>query len=182
MDQNTRAVYDYLCGQEKSLKEWSMGAQCYKRMVEFVGAKFPGRRDLRILEIGTCRGLSALLLSQFGDVYTLDVQTYDGMQKVLDDCPRIPGSGSIVRLVSRSQDRARGLVYAIRFDLAFIDGCHVYDHVRRDVSFARSVSSTIVFHDYNAEKFPGCVKAIDECRSGAKFTWKPDCSLAMAEW
>lgn len=182
MDQNTRAVYDYLCKQDRALKEWSMGAACYRRMTEFLETKFKGAVDLRILEIGTCRGLSALLLARFGTVFTLDVQTYDGMQKVMDEVPKLPGQGAIVRVVSRDPDEARRLVGSMRFDVAFIDGCHVYEWVRRDIAFARTVSDTLVFHDYNAEKFPGCVKAIDECRGGAKFTWKPDCSLAMAEW
>ena len=114
------------------------------------------RKDLNILEVGTCRGVSTAILAQRGRVLTLDVDARAGTGeaiKVLDvgeRVVRIVGPPSLVRPLVRGP-----------FDLAFIDATHNYENVMRDFAFALLHTNCIIFHDYCGDH-PGVIAAVDE--------------------
>ena len=114
------------------------------------------RKDLNILEVGTCRGVSTAILAQRGRVLSLDVDARAGTGEAIkalavgDRVVRIVGPPSLVRPLVRGP-----------FDLAFIDATHNYENVMRDFAFALLHTSCIIFHDYCADH-PGVIAAVDE--------------------
>ena len=51
------------------------------------------------------------------------------------------------------------------FDVAFIDGLHTYEGVRRDLSMYKQLvkdQGLMIFNDYNTSAFPGVTRAVDE--------------------
>ena len=125
-------------------------------LLRFVDMWFPNRRDLRILEIGTCHGISAALLAMRGDVVTLDL-THKA--DVDDNLTRMQVADRVTCLYGKPAEvrqQVRG-----PFDMAFIDGEHSYNAVRADIAFARTWARHVVLHDYFT-RFRGVMQAIDE--------------------
>ena len=119
-----------------------------------------------ILEIGTCNAVSAVMLSEFGFVITLDVAQKEYAEQVV---AKSPYPRRICRIVARDQVQARYMLsHAVCgadngvFALAFIDAVHDYTNVFNDYCYARLLAERLAFHDYHAEKWPGVVKAVDE--------------------
>ena len=129
---------------------------------------FPGRDALRILEIGTCRGVSACILAERGFVTTLDVATFPETQAIID---LLGPRARIMRLVGPAH-LTRPLLRGWQFDFAFIDSMHEYESVMEDFAFCTLHTRRILLHDYCAHHL-GCVKAVDELRSAVKnATWE----------
>lgn len=113
-------------------------------------------KDLNILEVGTCRGVSSAILATRGRVLTLDMETRHGVGDALraldvgDRVVRLCGPQSLVRPMVRGP-----------FDMCFIDATHNYENVMRDFAFAILHTSRILFHDYCGDH-PGVIAAVDE--------------------
>ena len=113
-------------------------------------------KDLSILEVGTCRGVSSAILAQCGRVLTLDMETRHGVGDALraldvgDRVVRVCGPQSLVRPLVRGP-----------FDMCFIDATHNYENVMRDFAFALLHTNRILFHDYCGDH-PGVIAAVDE--------------------
>jgi hypothetical protein len=150
----------------KEAAKWSIfqnDANADRALFGFLDEWFPNRYDLKILEIGTCRGVSAALLAERGQVTTLDVCAYNETQKVIDAfgmCKRV------TRIVGPPA-QARALVAGQQWDMIFIDGMHEYEPVKTDWQFCRSLSKRILFHDY-CDLHKGVVKLVDEVRQEVK--------------
>jgi predicted O-methyltransferase YrrM len=99
----------------------------------------------RILEIGTCRGVGAAVLSCFADtVVTIDIV---GRGEVPWIMALADAEHRIIPVVTTEAGKQR-LVRALRFDMCFIDGNHKYDWVKADFELVRSLCKQILFHDY----------------------------------
>ena len=118
---------------------------------------FPDRRDLRILEVGSCRCVSASLLADYGHVVTLDMWAYPHSDAVLD---ALKNREKIVRVLG-PPELVRPLIHG-PFDMAFIDAHHDYENIMRDTAFVVRRTNRILYHDYDPKAFPGVVKALDE--------------------
>ena len=126
----------------------------------------PKGGNARILEVGTCRCIGASILAQFGTVYTVDALQYDGTQAVL----KAFGADDKVVRIAGPQAQARALVAGMRFDFAFLDAWHDYQPVLDDFAFLQTVTSRIIFHDYQP-LFEGAMKAMDEIKSNVGGEW-----------
>lgn len=155
-------------------KDWSIGTNGMRDMVKLLYAASPERfssRTMTILEIGTCRSLTSCLMAQVGVVYTLDVAHYAETRGIMEGSPE--GTRSrIVFVTSGDADRGRALLAKIRFDAVFIDGCHAYEAVVKDIAYAANLSDALIFHDYDDRHRDNVVRAVDEFASS--------CTLAYA--
>jgi hypothetical protein len=63
-------------------------------------------------------------------------------------------------------DKVRIVLPIKALDAVYIDALHTYEDVKRDLNDAYAVTKRYILgHDYNIDRFPGCVKAVDEfCR------------------
>ena len=144
-------------------KDWSIGTNGMRDMVKMLHAANPEKfmaRSMTILEIGTCRSLTACLMAQVGIVYTLDVAQYAETRGIMEGAPK--GTRSrIVFLTSGDADLGRNLIAKMRFDAIFIDGCHTYEAVEKDIEFAAPLSDALIFHDYDDRHSENVVLAVD---------------------
>lgn len=141
----------------------------------FLDKWFPNRYNLDILEIGTCRGVSAALLSERGHVTTIDVCAYNETQKVIDAF----GAGNRVTRIVGPPEKARALVSGRQWDMVFIDGMHEYAQVKTDWEFVRTLSKRFLFHDY-CKLHPGVVKLVDEVKASINAEWECRDTFAAA--
>jgi hypothetical protein len=44
----------------------------------------------------------------------------------------------------------------------FIDGCHAYEAVVKDIEYAANLSDALIFHDYDERHAANVVRAVDE--------------------
>lgn len=163
----------------KQAAKWSIfhnDPRADRALMRFLDGWFPNRYDLDILEIGTCRGVSAAFLAERGHVTTLDVCDYAETQSVLD---AFAMASRVTRIIGPA-DKARALVAGRRFDMVFIDGLHEYERVSRDWKFCRGLSDRILFHDY-CPAHPGVVRLVDELKAETDARWDcRDTCAAMA--
>lgn len=136
------------------------------KLLHFVDQWFHGATDLRILEIGTCRGVSAAILAQRGMVVTLDIRQYPETDAVI---AALGGGERIVRLVG-SEPVARNLVRGV-FDVAWIDGKHTRAAVERDFLFCQQFTDAVIFHDYHP-RTPEVIEAVDALKAVTPGVWE----------
>lgn len=127
-------------------------------------------RPLRILEVGTSDGGSALIMASamagyasLGELVTIDIA--DQRSDALRSFVAPP-------LISFMQGDSASLLASMveageRFDLVFIDGGHHYAQVHADWSAARQLADTIIFHD--ALQFKGVDRVIRQIRSSREW-------------
>jgi len=158
------AAISYISSLPLSQKDWSIGTNGMREMVKLLHAANPSlfrARAMTILEIGTCRSLTSCLMAQLGVVYTLDVSHYAETRGIMEGSPE--GTRSrIVFVTSGDADRGRALLSKMRFDAVSIDGCHTYEAVQKDISFAAPLSDALIFHDYDERHAANVVRAVDE--------------------
>lgn len=135
------------------------------KLLSFLDQWFPGRTDLRLLEIGTCRGVSASILARRGSVVTLDIQSYAETDAVI---AALGAEGRIDRLVGPPSE-TRPLVCG-RFHAAWIDGRHTREAVLEDFAFCRRFTDRIITHDH-FERFPGVMAAVRELKAERGGSW-----------
>lgn len=117
-----------------------------------------GHRYNTILEIGTYKGVSAALLSQYCDqLITIDLghgrleETDPGWSRAaLWD---YLGCKNIKLVLLESPDDKTLIVENLKFDFAFIDGAHSYDGVREDFALVNQCGR-VLFHDYDDSGVP----------------------------
>lgn len=108
-------------------------------------------RKVRILEIGTCNGISAALLGQFGIVITLDIrseQTEAGDRQRREIWGFL--SGPVRGILVKDEADKHEAIAAFPFDFAFIDGDHTFDGVQRDWESVKRCGR-VIFHDYRPQ-------------------------------
>jgi len=113
-------------------------------------------KDLNILEVGTCRGVSSAILATRGRVLTIDIDARAGTGEAIK---ALDVGDRVVRMVG-PQSLVRPLVRGA-FDMCFIDATHNYENVMRDFAFALLHTHHILFHDYCGDH-PGVIAAVDE--------------------
>lgn len=108
-----------------------------------------GRRFRTILEIGTLRGVSAIVLAHFAEnVITIDVERNRDLGEIYKWLPRDIGQRIGTVLVPDNDAKARR-VNALNFDFAFVDAGHSELQVSIDFGLCRKCG-IVLFHDYPA--------------------------------
>ncbi len=113
----------------------------------------------RILEIGCWKGRSSTLLAQIARDYGKEFETVDDFSG-LGDLAEAAAAQDVKGTFLAQMD---GLPYRLwhptqllerlrvpgGFGLAYLDGCHEEDAVRRDIEAVRPVTRCLVGHDYS---------------------------------
>ena len=179
------AAIQYVAGLDVKTKDWSIGTGGMREMLRMLYTASPysfENRKMRVLEIGTCRSLTSILFAALGTVYTLDVKYYPETEAILEGAPAGTRS-NIVGIVAGDANKARELVYNMHhiFDAVFIDGCHTYDAVVRDITFADPLSNSLIFHDYDDRHTGNVIPAVNEYaeKSPVRFCKSETTRLAM---
>lgn len=144
-------------------------------MLRFLDGWFPNRYNLHILEIGTCRGVSACILAERGHVTTLDVCPYPETQAVIDTF----AMGERVTRILGPSASARALLEGKRFDVVFVDGMHEYEAFTADWDFAVTKAPHILCHDY-CDQHPGVQRAVNELKAQGVADWECRDTFAAA--
>ena len=136
---------------------------CGKEEYDFLRSLVALVRPSRILEIGTSDGTGTAVLAEGlppgGSVYSIDIEDKrTPANKVLSrsdvDVRFLPGdSRNVMERLARE---------GLRFDLVFIDGCHLYEWVKSDWEYSRRMSDLVVFHD--AAQFGGVARVVNRIR------------------
>lgn len=127
----------------------------------------------RVLEVGTFKGLGAVLMARAGaEVWAVDWHRGDaalGPQDTLcawwTNIRRHQVADQVVGLVGRSAT-VLPLLRPESFDLAFVDGDHEEEAVSLDIMLTLPLvrsGGQLVFHDYS-DAWPGVVAAVDRLR------------------
>lgn len=164
-------------------RAYGHGEVLYKAVLS-LSDRIPLNHSLHILEIGTARGFSSLVmakalhdLSRPGCVLTVDIVRHDspsyassksGLQCATS---RRDLLGPWNRLVDDrlfylcgSSQIVLETLQAKRFPLVFIDEHHVYKNTLRDLRYCAPQQYTgdqIIVDDYS-ERFPGVIRAVDK--------------------
>lgn len=112
-----------------------------------------------LVEIGTARGISTLLLAEVADrIVTFDVVEYEIKHKIWKHFGVAENINS--RIVSPNFDSIdiQEALRDIEYDAAFIDGNHGYLNVKKDIETVESCRQ-ILFHD---QELSGVRQAIEE--------------------
>lgn len=173
-------------------KDFTHGSILYQ-IVRNVCEKIPAEEQLNILEVGTARGFSSLVMAKAlddagrgGVVVTVDIVRHDTPSysaPIGDRGQRFSRSellrpwlslvNSRVLFVCGSSKVALELLQSQRFPFVFIDEHHVYRNTHRDLEYAarhQRGGDVIVLDDYSAD-FPGVVEAVDEFVLRGKYSF-----------
>jgi hypothetical protein len=152
-------------------------------LIAYIDSRVPAR-DLRIAEVGTYKGDSArVFAAHFKRVYCIDA-----WEQAIFNVPNTSAAAAeaefdrvvcqhknIVKVKGRSTDVARS--FNARVDVVYIDAGHAYEEVRADImAWAPKASHFLCGHDY-WKKFPGVIRAVDECLGR-----KPEALFADSSW
>jgi len=130
-------------------------------------------RPKRILEIGTCAGVSAALMAQYADkVYTIDHKDYDVKYKIWEF---LGIRDKIESFIIKTEQEKAELCKKLNFDLAYIDGDHSYEGIKSDFECVKDRCTRILFDDYKYESSPGVTKFIDEIQGYRKYINEKNC-------
>jgi predicted O-methyltransferase YrrM len=136
-----------------------------------------------VLEIGVDVGHSttALLLgieNNGGHLYSIDINPF--CANVFDECP--------FWTFTRGNSGYTDFIEGIKFDVAYIDGDHSYEGIKRDLEKvlpAMKPTSLILIHDVDAvtppNVFPGVLQAFNEVKVGTKHIRYGDNGLGVIQ-
>lgn len=106
-----------------------------------------GKHFNAVLEIGTCCGLSAMVLAHYAEVViTVDIERHP----LLDATLAVFNAGLQSRISAihvRNDHDKRLLVRQLDFDMAFVDGQHTLAGCELDFLITKKCGS-VLFHDY----------------------------------
>ena len=116
-----------------------------------------------VLEIGTYRGVSAAVMSQYAKVHTIDL--FEGKLELAGEefdryklWEELGASGITLHLVEDDVEKA-GLIKTLDFDLAFIDGAHE-ETVKDDFEMVKRCRN-VLFHDVDDRGQPCLNRVFD---------------------
>ena len=142
-------------------------------------------KNINILDIGTARGFSALVMASYldnmniaGEITTIDPLPHQHKMywNCIDDLDGKKSRGEILAnynillnryinfLEGESHSAINELMYE-RIHFAFIDAIHEYENVMYEFNYITQLQKPgdiVIFDDYNNKLFPGVVKAVDE--------------------
>lgn len=139
-------------------------------------------KNIRILEIGTARGFSSIIMSKAiidskkkGEIETVDILP-SNIKSYWDCYSDFEGKKTRYELLQKWNDELKNITFfncnsknffkkwnADRVNICFLDGSHKYEYVNNEiinVSNNQFSGDIIILDDYNLKKFPGVVKAI----------------------
>lgn len=121
----------------------------------------------RCLEIGTCNGLTAIVMSQFfGEVVTIDISANPIKHVIAHDL----GIKNIQFIDIRNNDEKVRVIQQISsFDFAYVDGDHARD-TKTDFALVQKCGR-VLFHEY-WEAQPDVVELVDSLPGTKKFEGK----------
>ena len=145
-------------------------------------------RDLSIIEIGSYRGQSTVLLAQYGFVFAVDLwgDIHDGVAHTdtIGKENLLPFIETMVRfdLIGKrvfpivSTSRVLGFLPILRADVAYVDASHYYEPAKTDIEQCvrhLSQDGLLVCHDYKRpgdSPLIGVNRAVDELIESSE--WK----------
>jgi SAM-dependent methyltransferase len=123
----------------------------------------------RILEIGCWKGRSSTLFAQIARDYGKEFETVDDFSFSGEPAEAAASNDVKEKFLAHMDGLPYRLWHPTRlpervrvpggFGLAYIDGCHLEDAVRRDIEMVRPVTGCLVGHDYSVETVR---KAVDD--------------------
>lgn len=158
-----------------------------------VASYFNSKKEINVIELGVMYGdFSKMILEKLNpgtltlvDPYEKNEQLYDcaGLEgiptaystqaeyvELLKKFEKEISTGQVIVERKYSHDAAKNYLDNC-FDLIYIDACHLYSCVKRDLNdYLRTieVGGLIAGHDY-CEGFPGVIQAVDEFRKENDF-------------
>lgn len=97
----------------------------------------------RCVEIGTCKGLTAIVLSRhFEEVITVDVTADLERQQIADYC----GVSNVRFVTIRDNEEKAAVISALNFDAAYVDGDHARD-THTDFRLVKKCGR-VLFHEF----------------------------------
>lgn len=97
----------------------------------------------RCVEIGTCKGLTALVLARhFEEVVTIDVVADPERQEIA----KFAGAGNILFVTSADNSAKARMIESLDFDFAYVDGDHARD-TESDFALVERCKR-VLFHEY----------------------------------
>jgi hypothetical protein len=120
------------------------------------------------LEIGTCLGISACMIAMYADkVYTIDTTEYPIAKEIWQEFGVIDKITSIIIGIGDDKELKKAeAVKPLKFDFAYIDGCHFYEGVKHDWELVKDKCDKILFDDYG--NCAGVVKLVNNLRGYKK--------------
>lgn len=153
----------------QKVTKWSMlWDDGENKMRDLVRVAFPDGRPLSILEIGTCRGVSACLLADYGHVDTVDVTPFPMAPHVIRF---LQPYGGVTRHIVADRSEVAAMVASKPYDLCYVDGDHKFEGVSADWAIVQKIGR-VIFHDYS-DSHPGVTRLIDSIETGAKVVSRP---------
>lgn len=126
----------------------------------------------RALEIGTWRGKSASVISpRVEQLWCVDPHCeFQGLPPSWPDFLKWQAEADIRNIITiRQPIHSVTNILPLRFNFVYIDGCHDYEEVVKDLKYALRVCSLIALHDYGCDHY-GVRKAVDGAVAEGKCT------------
>jgi len=120
------------------------------------------------VEIGTCCGISTVMLAGFcNHITTFDIRDTPVRFSIWE---HFQVKDRITSVIVKNSQEVRAAVSALSFDFAYIDAAHLYENVVFDIETVKRCGR-IVFHDYDLYSVNHVMKAVHEllCNSRGRF-------------
>jgi hypothetical protein len=115
------------------------------------------RHFREMVEIGTWRGLSAMIFSSWGiKVHTFDILEQEHCKPLWERF-----EVDVDQHVCHDRTEIAGIVETLSFDFAFIDAVHNYTGVSADFEMVKRCGN-VLMHDYDEQRFPGVFQFANE--------------------
>lgn len=136
---------------------------------EFLSAnRFAGRR---CVEIGTCKGLTAIVLARhFDEVVSIDIVPDGDREKIARRC----GAGNVRFVTVRDNEEKAAVIEALDFDAAYVDGDHARD-TESDFALVERCGR-VLFHEFWAAQ-PAVVALVERLRKRGRVATKGKLAL-----
>ena len=177
---------------KKSELDYNHGRIVYSTLRKYL-ENFETTEPVNILEIGTAKGFSSVLMSQAiedskrnGIILTVDVvghiNPYD-WNSIMNADGKLVSRKEILKNYTKQTQRIIFIkgkspsilknIYLSRINFAFIDGMHEYKNVKSEFEYIKNhqfKEDVIIFDDYSPNLFPGVVKVVEEIRISGEYS------------